>query len=314
MADEMNFNTVDEIIKAYKNGFQGSFKDQDHYDKLMASLKHPYFGSAAPFLAGDGKGKLSMPFRSVLKFDPESYKERQTTGDCVSHGTRNACDISRAVEIDLRKEPEAWIARGATEVIYGMRGHRGQGMSCSRAAQIVNSVAGIVLRQKYDEVDLSTYNANWGIKWAPNNVPQSLMNVTKKHLIQTVSVIRTVEEARDAIANGYGLAVCSGQGFTSTRDANGFAYPRGSWAHCMCIAGCDDTGSEPAFLVINSWGETWIKGPMPQWGPIPKGSFMAKADVIGRMLRGGGTFAYSNFDGFPPQRLPNYGTADYLFG
>jgi hypothetical protein len=82
----------------------------------------------------------------------------------------------------------------------------------------------------------------------------------------------------------------------------------------MCFGGYDDTGSEPGFLIINSWGETWIKGPMPEFGPIPKGSFMARADVVARMIRGGGTFAFSAFDGFPAQKLPNYGSNDWIFG
>ncbi len=310
-----DFKSVQDLINAYANGLPAADNDPKHLESFMASLKNPYFGAAAPGLYGDGKGKLSLPFKSVWKFDEDSFKERQTTGDCVSHGTRNAVDISRAVEIDIGKEIESWVARGATEVIYGLRGGCGQGMSGSRAADIVHNIAGHAIRQKYGKYDLSVYDATKGARtWCPNNVPSDLLAMTKKNLVKTVSQINTIEELRDALANGYGVAVCSGQGFSSTRDANGYARASGSWSHCMCIGGCDDTGSEPGFLVINSWGETWISGPMPKWGPIPKGSFMAHADVIARMIRGGGTFAFSAFDGFPPQKLPNYGTNDYLFG
>ena len=314
MPDNPVFNTVDEIINAYNNGLKGSFKEPEHYEKFMSELKNPYFGAAAPWLEGSGKGKLSTPYKSVWEFDKDSFKEAQTTSDCVSHSCRNTADITRAVEIHIKKDPESWVARGATEVVYGLRGHCGAGMSCSRAADIVSKIAGHALRIKYGSYDLSVYDGRRGNKWCPNNVPSEITSESKKHCIQTISLIRSIEEARDALANGYGISICSGQGFSSVRDKDGFAKAQGSWSHAMTLGACDDTKNTCDFLVINSWGENWISGPMPAWGPIPKGSFMAKSDVIARMIKGGGTFAYSSFDGFPPQNLPNYGTSDYLFG
>jgi hypothetical protein len=100
-------------------------------------------------------------------------------------------------------------------------------------------------------------------------------------------------------------------GFSNKRDSKGFAKPQGQWAHAMVWAACDDTESDgPSFLICNSWGK-WNSGGHPQWGPLPDGSFLIKADVAAGMLRGGGAFAISDFDGFPPQKLPDYGF-DYL--
>jgi hypothetical protein len=79
----------------------------------------------------------------------------------------------------------------------------------------------------------------------------------------------------------------------------------------MVWAACDDTGSDgPSFLICNSWGK-WNSGGHPEWDSLPDGSFLIKADVAAGMLRGGGAFAISDFDGFPPQKLPDYGF-DYL--
>jgi hypothetical protein len=229
----------------------------------------------------------------------------------VSHGTRNACDVSRAVEIDIHNEREDWIAKGATEAIYGYRGFSGQGMSCARAAEFVSKVGGLVVRKNYGFVDFSKYNGNLGAGWGGRGLPDKVLDLANDHQIKTASLIRTVEEARDALANGYGVNVCSNYGFSNTRDKKGFARTSGNWAHSMAWIACDDTGSEPAFLVQNSWGK-WNDGGHPEWGPIPEGSFLIHADAAAGMLSANGSYAFSSFDGFPLQKLPSYGFEDYL--
>ena len=231
--------------------------------------------------------------------------------NCVSHGTRNACDLSRAVEIHINHEKESWVARGATEGIYGCRGHGGQGMSCSRAAQFVNDTGGILLRQKYDDVDLTKYNGSTGANWGSRGVPKDLVKVASEHQVKTTSLIKTVEEARDALYNGYGVNVCSNYGFSNIRNEKGISRTQGSWGHSMAWTACDDTGTQPYFLVQNSWGK-WNSGGHPAWGPIPDGSFLIDSDTAAGMLNQNGAYAFSNFDGFPVQKLPSYGFEEYI--
>lgn len=301
-----------DLYDMYRGGYSGCIWEPAHFEYMMTSLKHPLFGDASKRIKNSGKGKLSIPYKSVLKFDKNPYNERQTTGDCVSHGTRNACDVSRAVEIDVHGERESWVARGATEGIYGYRGHGGQGMSCSRAAEFVSRAGGILVRKNYKGViDFSKYNSSIGSGWGIRGVPDDVLDLANDHQIKTVSLVKTIEEARDALANGYGIAVCSGHGFSSTRDKKGFAKRSGGWAHCMAWIACDDTGSEPAFLVQNSWGK-WNDGGHPDWGPIPDGSFLIRAQDAADMLSQNGSYAFSQFDGFPVQKLPSYGFEDYL--
>ena len=301
-----------DLYNNYRKGFSGCLWEQHIFDELLESSKYAYFSDGAKKIKNSGKGKLSTPYKSVLKFDKNPYNERQTTGDCVSHATRNAVDISRAVEIDIHRDREGWIARGATEAIYGARGHGGQGMSCSRAATFVSQSGGVVVRKDYKGVaDFSKYNGSMGASWGARGLPDKVIDVANDHQIRTVSLIRTVEEARDALANGYGLAVCSSYGFSNRRDSKGFAKVSGSWAHAMAWIACDDTNGEPAFLVQNSWGK-WNDGGHPEWGPIPDGSFLIHADAAEGMLKQNGSYAFSEFDGFPVQKLPSYGFEDYL--
>lgn len=301
------------LYDAYSNGFSGCIWEQDIYDELVATSKYPFFGNADSQIKNSGKGKLALLFKSVLKFDPQAFLERQTTGDCVSHSTRNACDVSRAVEIDIKGEGESWVTRSATEAIYGCRGHGGQGMSCSRAAQFVSKTGGVILRKNYPGVvDLSTYNSSIGTRWGSSGVPRNVVEVADDHQIKTVSVVRTVEEARDAIANGYAISVCSGYGFSRTRDSKGISNRSGSWSHAMAWTAMDDTRErydETLFLVQNSWGK-WNSGPKVHGQP--DGSFWIRERDASGMLSGGGSYVLSNFDGFPPQKIPNYGFPEYL--
>jgi hypothetical protein len=301
-----------DLYNNYRKGFSGCLWEEHVYEQLLENSKYAYFKDGARKIKNSRKGKLSTPYKSVLKFDKNPYNERQTTGDCVSHATRNACDVSRAVEIDVHRDREAWLARGATEAIYGARGHGGQGMSCARAATFVSESGGIVVRKNYEGVaDFSKYNGNMGARWGSRGLPDNVIDVANDHQIKTVSLVKTVEEARDALANGYGLSVCSSYGFSNKRDKHGFARVSGSWAHAMAWIACDDTGDEPAFLVQNSWGK-WNDGGHPEWGKIPDGSFLIHADVAAGMLKQNGSYAFSQFDGFPVQKLPSYGFEDYL--
>ena len=301
-----------DLYNNYRKGFSGCLWEEHIYEELIESSKYAYFKDGAKKIKNSGKGKLSTPYKSLLKFDKKAFDERQTTGDCVSHATRNACDISRAVEIDLHKQREGWVARGATEAIYGARGHSGQGMSCARAATFVTQTGGILVRKNYSGVaDFSKYNGNLGASWGGRGLPDKVIDLANDHQIKTASLIRTVEEARDAIANGYSISVCSNVGFSNKRDKKGIARVSGSWAHAMAWIACDDTGNEPLFLIQNSWGK-WNGGGHPDWGPIPDGSFLITSDVAANMLAQNGSYAFSDFDGFPLQKLPDYGFEDYL--
>lgn len=298
----------EDLEKLYNDGFVGSYCDPDDVADLLAHLKTPLFGVAAHHLNYSGEGKLSLPFKSLLKFEPKfGPLEKQTTGDCVSHAVRNAIDLTRAVEIDIKGDNEEFIVRGATEGIYQHRQGMGQGMTCSGATRYVSEYGGILLRKDYGSVDLSTYNSSIGSR---KRIPKSIYkDEASKHQVKTVSLIKTVEEARDALANGYGISACSNVGFSSKRDNNGISKSQGTWYHAMAWIACDDTGDETLFLVQNSWGK-WNSGPKKH--DQPDGSFWIRERDARRILSQNGSWVYSDVDGFPARLLPDYGTSTYL--
>ena len=297
------FNKPRDLLNAYKDGFVGSWCDPEDTDKLLGELPHPLFGAAASSLYDSGKGKTALLYKSAQKFDPTfGAHERQVTGDCVSHSTRNAVDVTRAHEI-IGGDSEDFVTRSATEAIYGSRGHGGQGMSCSVAARFVHQNGGILLRKDYGFVDLSKYNGMLGAGWGRRGVPSEIVKEGKKHQVKTISLIKSVEEARDAIANGYALSVCSNYGFSSRRDSNGIARKSGSWNHAMCWCAMDDSHeiyNETLFLIQNSWG---VFNGGPKRFDQPDGSFWIRERDARGMLNQNGAWVFSDVDGFPPRKV-----------
>lgn len=285
---------------------------------LCASQGGVLFSDLAPELKDTGKGKLSTPYKSVVKFCPYAFTDDfQEEGDCTSHGSRNAADITRAVEIDIKGEPESWEARGATEVIYDYRGHSGEGMNAGRATEFLTKY-GIILRKKYPElgIDLTTYKPTHKRNW--RGTDPKILAECAKHPARYKARLRTTGEVRDALANGYGCHIGSlfGTNRNNKRDKIGMVPYDDRWSHDMCIGACDDTRTlypEALYLLLQSWG-IWITGGMPEWGPIPGGSIVIPESVLAKMLpqMGYECWCVGDVQGFPARKLPTYGAETYL--
>lgn len=278
----------------------------------VATLTMPVFGAGAPALKDSGKGQVVLLHKALIELMGSFPVHNQTIGDCVSHGWGLGVDVLKAVQIATEKRQETWAGEAATEVIYagsrveigGGRLGNGDGSLGAWAADWVAKY-GIVPRGKHGSIDLSTYDGQRAKSWGARGrgVPDELEPIAREHPVQTVSLVRSYEEARDAIANGYPVPVCSMQGFEMTRDSKGFARPKGTWPHCMLFMAVDDADGRPGLLCMNSWGPNWISGPKRH--DQPDGSFWVDADVATRMLRDGDSFAISNFVGYPLRR-PNF--------
>ena len=291
-----------------------------HYEALRSFAPGVYGASldsedVVRQLRGSGKGKLSMPFLHKRRLTPNAGEEFQTTGDCTSHMARNVADTTRAYDILVKGEPEQWIAQGATEYLYGARRHGGQGMAPITCIQFLFN-CGMLLRQKYKFADLSKYNgdlgASWGAKWAQTGVPEEITSEASKSPFAFTTRVTSLEDARDLLANGYGV----GGGFyvwlSKERDARGVSRTMGTTAHAVEIGGVDDTGREPLWLVNNCHWLGWVKGPHPAWGQLPVGCTMARSDFILDAINRGDLWAVGGATGFPPQRIEDYGTGEFL--
>lgn len=287
--------------------------------------EHPVFGLAAPSLLGDdSKATVVLP-SYLLKVQPGWTRIMQGIGDCVSHGYEFACTLLMALQaVRERREFPAVVA---SEAIYGgsrveARGKTFGGWSDgsygAAAAKWVKQW-GVVVRRDYSadtgnaEHDLTAYNAqkarSWGAYGCGGRADGGKLDaVARLHPVQTTSLVTTFEEAAAAIRNGYPVPVCSNQGFTMTRDKQGFCKPSGSWAHCMCF--CGVRWDRPGLLCVNSWGKSNSGVHYPKDLPeaIAACSFWVDAKVCDSMFgRWKDSFALSQFVGFKRQRLPRLG-------
>lgn len=242
---------------------------------------------------------------------PPPVKNQGEVGSCVSFGTNTAVERTLAAEIVRRKGAASEWARFAEEVTYGgsrveVGGGRvrGDGSVGAWAAKFVTQW-GMVPRKAYPTADLSEYNQSLCRKWGDQGVPNEFENVARLYPIKSTALVKSWAEAKRALAQDYHVAVCSNQGFSRQRDANGVAKPQGSWAHCMALDGYHTEGAKEYGHITNSWGGTYHVGPVGWGNPNPDG-FWAEAAVIDRMLRQGDSWAFSGVTGFPKREPLNW--------
>ena len=232
--------------------------------------------------------------------------EPQDGPDCTSHFARNAWDICRAIDI-LDGQLESWETRGATELIYGHR-NATRGMNVTRAVKLLNEF-GNLIRKDYGFVNLKHYQFRIGENWR-RRVPKQAYDAASANPAMHCYRLKSVEEACDAMANGYAVGGGSRYGNDGRRDKNGMSRWNRSWNHAMCWGGFDAKDLH-AVMILQSWG-LWNTGGHPPWGKLPGGAFLAPFEDADKMIKSGEFYAIGQVKGLPPKKLPNYGASGFL--
>jgi len=312
------WRTPQEIVAAYDNGLPGWRFNPDTMDALLSDRKAVRFAEAAPHLAGIGRGKMALLWRSRERFDPGAFgQEAQTRGSCVAHGSRNARDTTRAVEIHIKGEAEEYYRRGAIEPTYAARGHGGEGMDPAVAARFEADV-GFLFRQQYPFADLTRLNERIA---EARFLTEEVRAECRRHNVGRWVAPTTTDQVKDLLFAGYALHSGQSFGVRATSDERGIAVPSGRWNHDMATVGYDDTREVypvGVFLVVNSWG-SWNQPPKvwpeERYGPWPEGSFWVAEDVYDRYFVGSDSiFAYCDINGVPQKTLPDWGNLAQVMG
>jgi hypothetical protein len=294
----------------------GYVPDPEGAEAFVASLPHPTLASAGPDLRAAGEDVMLYP--ALLACQPSWRRGSQgQVGSCVGWGASLAVDVLAACDIVWRREAEAWNGRTIEASLYGFsrveaRGQRsntgGDGSTGFHAAKAIRDFGclhygvdygGTVIEQRGTE----QRDRDWG----RNGVPDTLEPFAKERRCQETTLATTFDEAAAAISNGYPVVVCSGQGFSMSRDADGFCAPGGVWWHCMCFIGVR-FGKRPGLLCANSWGDSNTVGKhFPETMPeaVRNCSFWVDADVATKMLAGRDSYVYAGYSGFKPTQLPD---------
>lgn len=319
-----------ELLQLYNAGFTGAIYDEAARDQLFGSLEWPDGeDAAAKFgLTNSGVGKLSYPGMYAFTQYPTCWPSpNQTTGDCVSHAGKNNGLVQICVDV-VTGTPDAETGKVegyptvsplaekngvvACENLYGMRGHMGEGASCDTLIHYATQTGGIMLRQNYPElgINLEKYDASIGIGWGGSGTPANVTAAGHQHPLRTATDCPTHIVARDFLANGYSIWVCSSLGFSSTRDENGFSVQQGSWGHSWMIDGYDDRPEVvqkygfPLAHFVHDWamwnhGGTLIMGTDKH---IPEGTMWINATLLDKC----DCTAMSSINGWPRRDLPSW--------
>ncbi len=280
---------------------------------FLQELDRPLFSDAGEDVIEKAQEVDTFLYRSAVEGYLERYEkpwtvEKQGIGDCVSWAWAHAAWIASSVdwaEGELQEPP----AFPCTEAIYGgsrceARGKTYAGYSdgsYGAAAARWLKDWGVVERGEYEGLDLSAYSSKrakeWGAYGCGGKGEEELDEVAKEHPATSVALVETFEEAGAAIESGFPVAVCSGVGFSKTRDSDGFCRPQGSWSHAMCFIAVR-YGERPGLLCLNSWGPNWVDG--AKWPEdMPEGSFWVDKEVVDKMLgRWKDSFAVGGIGGF----------------
>lgn len=234
-------------------------------------------------------------------------RDQGDVGSCVSQGTSRAIERTMAAQIlagqpfELLDLVEEAIYGGSRVEVGGGR-IRGDGSVGAWAAEFVRRW-GVVSRGVHGRYDLTRYSVPLCKEWGSRGVPDEIEEIARRHPVRDTARVTTWAEAKRAIAQGHGIAVCSSQGFERQRDARGVCRPRGVWYHCMAIDGYHvDVDGREYGRIENSWGPDYHVGPVG-WGNPNTGGFWAESSVIERMLKQGDSWAFSAVEGFPAKAI-----------
>lgn len=303
---------------------------------FLAELPQPLFRDAGAEAMRKSVEVDTFLFRSMDKAHRARYGKpfvvgRQGIGDCIAWGAMHAVFCAESVSWELGQAAEPPLMP-ASESIYGgarveSRGKSGDGTSpvggWSDGATGWGAAKwlrdwGVVYRQQYETVDLTTYSADRAKAYgAYGNGGQGdagrLDKVAKRHPCRHVVAVRTWEELVAAIGSGFPVTIASSVGFNSgPRDADGFCAASGTWMHQMSIISTRFAKNAPpgtsrprdGALVLNSWGNYVAGGKFPP--DQPDGSFWISRSDAERILAQGDSYAIGSVEtGFKWRDLHN---------
>jgi len=290
---------------------------------FVATLPHPTLASAAPGFHADEKREV-MLYPALLQCLPGWRRGSQgNVGSCLGWGAALAVDFVASCDIVHRRESEVVRGRTVESSLYGFsrveaRGQRvntgGDGSTGFHAAKSIRDFGALHYGVDYGGTVIPFSGTQERDRtWGRNGVPDELEPFAKLRRCSETTLVVDFEQAAAAIQNGFACVVCSGQGFSMSRDQDGFCRPGGVWWHCMVFAGVR-WGRRPGLLCLNSWGDSNTVGKhYPETMPVAvrNCSFWVDAATCTKMLSGRDSYVYAGYSGFQPTQIPDW-TGDVL--
>ena len=308
----MDNDNVGDFFSLVQSANFGWINDPEAVDAIVATLPFKDFSEtpAAMYLDSDMPDHVYLwDFAIQVTGGLLTPQNQLDVGSCVSMGCERAVNYTLCAEIANGLDSEhAYMVQ---EAIYGLsrveignkKLGRGDGSIGAWAAEAVKKY-GVLKRGKYlnDKYDLTKYSTSRCRDWGWTGLPDDLEPEAKMHPVKEIVPVKSWEDAKKALVQGYGISVASNQGFKMRRDSNGVCAPSGSWAHQMALVGFATIDGVEYGRIDNSWGSESHTGPVGPGNPGPEG-FYAHSKTIESMLKQNDSFAYSGVTGFPKRKL-----------
>lgn len=248
---------------------------------------------------------------------------RQITGSCVGNGFGQVLWLLQAVEIVRNGDEEEcklpfWLlGYGRSRFYGGLRG-RGDGSfgSAMATAAMKDGSFDAYVEGVPQPIFNDTGNYNDGVTWGERaemdwsdgaRIDNKWLTMSRKHLIKSAALCRNVDDVREAIINGYPVTIASSWGGAMRPKVQGRTDPvllntrSDTWQHQMCVQGWwEHPEFGELYYIVNSWG-TKTHGTCPSGAP--EGGFWVRKKDMEYIVKQQETFAFSQFDGFPAQKL-----------
>lgn len=279
----------------------------DHVKQTVEGFRHPYFGDIAKGIIQQDVDKDALLYKVYEKVTGREWRphDQNGVGSCVGQGAAGATEVLITTQIaagenDHYEHISAAAIYAAARKVDGMlRG--GDGATGAGAAKAMMEFGHISCKDAGDDNFDTSIGSKLCKAWGRSGVPDQFHKFARK--VQTASRVRTPEECRSAVVNGYPVTIASSVGFEGKgghkRDADGFCYSGGTWAHQMFVMAY--RADKKAFLLANSWGPRMPEGPKSL--DQPDGTFWITWKDMQRITTSGECYAISGFDGFPRQNI-----------
>ncbi len=305
----------------------GRWSDPAHTEAFFAGQLHPTVRQAAPQLFeqdDDADVDLCLLYEKVAGQRWNSLNQNPR-GFCVGFGNAKMATLALAMMAHAR-EIDWPGADVAIEPIYGgsrfeigrlKHGstlHQGDDGSVGSWATEWLLDYGILLKKRYDRVDLSRYSLERCALYGQTGVDDSIEDDARLHPIQQMSLCQRGEDVWRLIGQLHPVLHCSNQGFAMQRQRDGTCSAVGSWAHCAGWSGRFTLKNGTQVVRYdNSWegdadGSGYLGNPITvegRNGPIALNGnqFLVPVEIVDRMCRSGReTYAMTGPLGFTQRR------------
>lgn len=225
--------------------------------------------------------------------------------NCCSWGSGHVADLIECTRIALQKLNEEFHEI-CTEALYGVgreiAGMLGSGDGCygGAMAKAVTQVGTI------DRKSVGAYSGQRAKDWGRTGTPKEIKAKMVDHKVKSFALLTSTGDLVAALANLNPAIICSDQGFTMTRDANGLCYPKGSWGHCMHCCGYRTRNGDIEFCIGQSWGPNVPSGPLSD--DQPDYTFWIQSKVMAQIISQQDSWAFCGIDGWAGTAIPPHWT------